>query len=281
MLEVGGQLEGSLAAELDDDAEGSLGVADREHVLTVEWIEVEAIHCVVVGGDGLRVAVDHHRLESLGAQPGHRLDAAGVELDALADAHRPTAEDEHRAAWGGLLVAVTKAAVEVGSPGLELGCAGVHPTPDPPLPTIDSPAAEDRGLDAGQTGEVVVGETQELDGIEHAGFLDPCHDFLLGRYQGSDSAQEPGVNGGQIEDLLQAPPPAQRFGGLPQTVRRRLGETPLELGVVRAADLGRRLERVTPPRTSAPSPPPHRPPSWPCRGSARRPGISRTRNGES
>ena len=53
---------------------------------------------VVVGRHRLGVAVDHDRLDALLAQRHRRVHAAVVELDALADAVRPAAEDDHLAA---------------------------------------------------------------------------------------------------------------------------------------------------------------------------------------
>ncbi len=62
VLELARELERRLAAELDDDALRPLALADRQHFLDAERLEVEAVGGVVVGGDGLGVAVDHHRL---------------------------------------------------------------------------------------------------------------------------------------------------------------------------------------------------------------------------
>ena len=60
------QAERGLAAELDDDAGDRagllLGVDDLQDVLQGERLEVEPVGGVVVGGDGLRVAVDHDGL---------------------------------------------------------------------------------------------------------------------------------------------------------------------------------------------------------------------------
>ena len=71
-LEPPGQAERGLPAELHDDADHArpagraaravLGVADLEHVLERERLEVEPVGGVVVGRHGLRVAVDHHGL---------------------------------------------------------------------------------------------------------------------------------------------------------------------------------------------------------------------------
>ena len=77
-----------------------LGVHDLEHVLEGQRLEVEPVRGVVVRGDGLRVAVDHHGLEPRLAQRHHRVHARVVELDALADPVRPRAEDQHLRALG-------------------------------------------------------------------------------------------------------------------------------------------------------------------------------------
>ena len=70
--------------------------ADVEHVFLGERLEEEAVARVVVGGDGLGVAVDHHGLEAGVAQRERGVHAAVVELDALADAVRTAAEDHDR-----------------------------------------------------------------------------------------------------------------------------------------------------------------------------------------
>ena len=63
-----GELERRLPAELHDDAE-QLAVAlldphDLDHVLGGQRLEIEPVGGVVVGRDGLRVAVDHDRLDA-------------------------------------------------------------------------------------------------------------------------------------------------------------------------------------------------------------------------
>ena len=62
-----------------------LGVDDLEHVLERERLEVQPAGGVVVGGDRLGVAVDHHRVEAGVAQREAGVHAGVVELDALAD----------------------------------------------------------------------------------------------------------------------------------------------------------------------------------------------------
>ena len=109
------ELERRLAAELDHDAVGLLALADREHRLRVERLEVEAVGRVVVGRDGLGVAVDHHRLVAELAIGLDSVDAAVVELHSLPDAVRARAEN-HDA----LPVALRRALVLLAPGGVEV-----------------------------------------------------------------------------------------------------------------------------------------------------------------
>ena len=76
----------------------ALALDDREDVLEGQRLEVEPVDGVVVGGDRLRVAVDHHRLEPVVAQRERGVHAAVVELDPLPDAVRAAAEDDRPSA---------------------------------------------------------------------------------------------------------------------------------------------------------------------------------------
>ena len=63
--EPAGELERRLAAELARcTPSGRSRSIDRQHVLERQRLEVEAVGGVVVGRDGLRIAVDHDRLEA-------------------------------------------------------------------------------------------------------------------------------------------------------------------------------------------------------------------------
>src|SRR6478609_8937192 len=65
----------------------SLSACDRPSgVWPPSWTMTPAVGGVVVGGDRLRVAVDHHGLVAGVAQREGGVDAGVVELDALADA---------------------------------------------------------------------------------------------------------------------------------------------------------------------------------------------------
>ena len=129
--QVPGQAERRLPAELDDHPgdrpAGLLGGHHLEHVLQRERLEVQPVGGVVVGGDGLRVAVHHHGLVADLGQGERRVHAGVVELDALADAVRPAAEDDHLGAITarhlGLLVV---GRVQVRCARRELGGARVH-----------------------------------------------------------------------------------------------------------------------------------------------------------
>ena len=120
------ELERGLAAQRHDDADGLLGLDDVEHVLRREGLEVEAVARVVVGRDGLGVAVDHHGLVARIAQRERGVHAAVVELDPLTDAVRPRPEDDDpRLRRRSHLVLVLVGAVVVRRVRGELGAAGV------------------------------------------------------------------------------------------------------------------------------------------------------------
>ena len=68
---------------------------DLEHVLGGQRLEIEPVGGVVVGRDGLRIAVDHDRFVAGVGEREAGVAAAIVELDALADAVRAAAEDDH------------------------------------------------------------------------------------------------------------------------------------------------------------------------------------------
>src|SRR5439155_5019130 len=128
-LEPAGQLQRGLAAELDRDTIRPLPLAHREHFLQSERLEVEPVGGVVVGGDGLRVAVDHHGFVAERAEALRRMHAAVVELDSLPDAVRAGAEDDY--AWllsaRGCLIGLAPGRVVVRRGRLDLTGARVDP----------------------------------------------------------------------------------------------------------------------------------------------------------
>ena len=133
-MQARGELQRRLATELDDDPFGLLDLADRQHVLKRQRLEVEPVRRVVVGRDGLWVAVDHHRVTPGLTDRLRGMHAAVVELDPLADPVGPRAEDHDartvaavdlvsRGAVGGRTL---PAGVEVRGLRGELGGAGVN-----------------------------------------------------------------------------------------------------------------------------------------------------------
>jgi hypothetical protein len=114
-------------ARLGDGAPAFLAFVDVEDVLQSERLEEELVRRVVVGGDGLWVRVDHDGLEAVFLEGKRRMDAAVVELDALADAVGAAAEDHDllgRVALH-LVVAAVVGGIVVGRVGLEFGRACV------------------------------------------------------------------------------------------------------------------------------------------------------------
>ncbi len=206
------RLERSLATELADHScdrsDRLLGVDDLEHVLEGERLEVEPVGGVVVGGDGLGVAVDHDRLEAgaaLALAQRHRgVDAGVVELDALPDAVGPGAEDDHRRPLPrcdlGLLV-VRRVVVRRGRG--ELGRARVHGLVDRPDAQRVADAAHHVGRHPADLADLAVGEAVTLGQAEQAGRELGCGGDL-GRHlvdQGQ-LVDEPRVDPGRLEDLL-------------------------------------------------------------------------------
>ena len=88
------QVERRLAAELHDDAIGLHAIADIEDVFDRERLEEQHVARVVVGAHGFGIRVDHHRFDAQLLQCETGMAAAVIELDALADAVRPAAEDD-------------------------------------------------------------------------------------------------------------------------------------------------------------------------------------------
>src|SRR5437867_3373719 len=188
------QLQRGLPAELDDHAAGPLPLHDVHHVLEGERLEVETVGGVVVGGDRLRIAVDHDGLHARLAKGEGSVDARIDELDPLADTVRPGAQDDHLVAGGWRrLVLLLVGGVEVGRVGGELGGAGVHHL--------------EGGADAGgeprrsrlelrrarELGDASIGEAHLLGASQHARVAEAGGlDRLLERHDLPDILQEPG-----------------------------------------------------------------------------------------
>ncbi len=88
-----GQVDCRLPAKLDDNPLWLLTLDDLQHVLGRERLEVEAVGGIEVGRDRLRVVIDDDRLVASLAERPRRVDRAVVELNPLANANRPTPDD--------------------------------------------------------------------------------------------------------------------------------------------------------------------------------------------
>ena len=250
-------------------------MVDLHDVLERERLEVEAVRRVVVGRDGLRVAVDHDGLVAGLGQGQGGVHARVVELDALADPVGTGAQDDDllplrlrrdlRLGGGVELVG----GVVVRGLGLELGRAGVdglvdgaHPQAVPKALHALGPGelgAQRRDLGVGQP--VVLGATQQ-------GLVDDrgVDDLLTQLDQRGDLVDEPRVDARGLVHLLDRGAQAQReldvvhasLGRATQIVedRRDVGRTPRGddlvgqgpeaggLGLERAHDLAERLAVV-------------------------------------
>ncbi len=126
-LERQREIQRRLTAELNDDAIRLFDVVNVQHFFQRERLEVQAVAGVVIGGNGLRIAVDHDRFVVELRQCVGRVAAAIVELDALADAVGAAAEDHDFLAIAGVgFVFRFVARIEIRREAFEFGRAGVH-----------------------------------------------------------------------------------------------------------------------------------------------------------
>ena len=237
LLQRLGELERRLAAELHDDAVQRavrpLGVDDLEHVLGRQRLEIEPVGGVVVGRDGLRIAVDHDGLVAGLAQREAGVAAAIVELDALADAVRTAAEDDDLLPVRGLRLVGDGAGerrlvgrVHVGGRRGELGRAGVDALEHRPH-AERAPRRRHIGLGAlRQHREARVGEAHRLEAAQRAGGLRQALAADLGFHldDAADLREEPRIDLARGEDLLVGEAEPHRLRDHEQPVRRRRAE---------------------------------------------------------
>src|SRR5690606_30106285 len=114
-----GQVDGRLAAKLHDAGRGGavafarLVLDEVAHALLVQRLEVEAVARVEVRGDGLGVGIGHDGAIAGALQRPGGVHTRVVELDALADADGPAADDDRGVAvgWWGLVLLLVGAVV--------------------------------------------------------------------------------------------------------------------------------------------------------------------------
>ena len=163
------------------------------------------------------------------------MDAAVVELDALADAIRAAAKDHHLFLGGRTdlgLVAVRR--IEVRGEGFELRGAGVDEAED----RLDAGSVALRvdrgGRDAGRMGDLAIGEAGFLGLAKEVG-ADGLAGGLEGELDVDDAAQlaqEPRVNLGEVEDFGLGQAGEHRVADEERTLWIRAGEARANLGEV-------------------------------------------------
>src|SRR3989442_823030 len=203
LLERDRQLQRRLAAELHDDAERPLLLDDVQHVLERERLEVETVGGVVVGGDRLLIAVDHDRFHAELFQREGRVNAAVVELDALADPVGTRAQDDDLLPAGRRrLVLLLVGRVEVRRVGGKLGGARVHGLERHRDAMTLADCAHGRLGRSGEGGDAPVGEAPLLGPAQQAriGQARP-RDLGLELDDLADLLEEPGIDLRQRVDL--------------------------------------------------------------------------------
>ena len=123
------QFERRLPAELNDHAIGIFPIDDVQNLFQGQRLEVELVRSVVIRADSLRVAIDHDGLITVFFERKGGMHAAVIELDALADAIGPAAENHDFLALRRLrLIFAFVSRIEIRGKRFELGAAGIHRT---------------------------------------------------------------------------------------------------------------------------------------------------------
>src|SRR3990167_1378703 len=240
-------LQRGLPAILHDHALGLLDADDLQHVFQGYRLEVQAVGGVVVGGDGFRVAVDHDGLVTVFTQRQCGVHAAVVELDALADAVRPAAENHDLVATRRRRLALFLVGrIHVGGVAGELGGAGVDALVHRQHFELVAMAAQALLGDAEQLGQADVGEALALE-LVHQVTVDADQtqglDLFLVLDQVFDLHQEPLVDAGQLEHFGNRLAGTEGVSQVPDAVGTRHGQLALEgaLGI-RVVRIEHRIE---------------------------------------
>ena len=177
------------------------------------------------------------------------MDAAIVELDALADAVGSAAEDDDLLAFGGVgfadrrAVAAFVGGIHVGRGAGELRRAGVDTFVD----RVHAEPGAQRGdfvlAVTGELRQVPVGEAERLDAAQRAGIVRQAGrgDRAFGVDDAFEFAQEPGIELAGVVDVLDREAGAQRLCRDQQPVGARFGERGTECV---GAAVARRLDLV-------------------------------------
>ncbi len=243
-LEPPRQVDGGLPAQRHDHAHGPLDLDDVHDILEGERLEVQPVARVVVGGDGLGVAVHHDGLEPRRLQRVRRVAAAVVELDALADAVGTSGEDHH--AGLGRLVPLRRPAALVGEvvvaaasrSGTRAGVDGLH---ERTHAQHAADGAHDIFRRTRELRDLRIRESQLLgrEQVRSIESRDPARcDGTLGSDDVGDAAEEPRVDGRGLVHTFHGPAAPQGLGHIEDALgrwrRHELVEPLLIVGIVRA-----------------------------------------------
>ena len=126
-LQIERQIQRRLPAKLHDHALRPLAIHHRKHVFQRERLEIKPVGSVVVGGDGLRIAIHHDGFVAVFAQRKRGMAAAIIEFDSLPDAVGPAPENgDFRPLAGVGLVFFFVCGIKIRREGLKFGGAGIH-----------------------------------------------------------------------------------------------------------------------------------------------------------
>ena len=214
-----GQLQWRLATVLHDHTLGLLDVNNFQHVFQGDRLKVQPVGGVVIGGHGLRVAVDHDGFVAVFTHGQGRVYTAVVEFDALANPVRATTDHHDLVAITGVRLALFLiGGVHVGGVGGKLGGTGIHPLVDRTDVQIVAQLAQADFRDAQQLGQTGIGEALALE-AEQRGLIDVS---LAGRLQRLlfpdqilDLHQVPGINLGVLEHVIHGVTGPERIADVP------------------------------------------------------------------
>ena len=228
LFKITRELERRLPAELHDDAPRFFDVNDLQHILERQRLEIETIGCVVIGRNGLGIAVDHDRLESVFAKRHRRMDAAIVEFDTLPDPIRSATQHDDFFAIGrcGLAFILVRR-IHVGRLGCEFRRAGVdaleHRTKACRMPR----RAHLRFGGFQQMREAPIGESLPLQLAQLIRMQRVQRAFFDGELEVDDLfdlREEPRVDLRVLVRFVDRHADRQRIGDVPQTLGTRIGE---------------------------------------------------------
>ncbi len=219
----------------------ALGVDDLQHIFRRERFEIEPVGGVVIGRHRLRIAVDHDGLVAGLLEREGGVTAAVIELDALADAVRPAAEDDDFLLIRRRRLVDDRAGerclvgrVHVGGRRGELGRAGVDALKHWPHAELAAFCHHRLGIATGQLGKALVGKAHGLEATEGAGRSRQAFraNFGFGFHQPADFRHEPGVDAAGAVDQLIARAEADRLRDLEQPIGCRRAERGADRGLV-------------------------------------------------